>query len=505
MKDKNPKFKGLITRSGKKGPLLAGALAAVVSLGLAGAALAHGTDEDAPNHASAASQDEAVSKSEGLSHRLVSLAARYQKASEAEQASLYDQIEAALLERNALLQGLAEAAPGQVKRLAIPAALASRLPLELQQLLEQEVTLEGTLEVIYVDTEDPADSHMEFSLTTTLGQDIALNFGQQRKAWVTGQQVRAQGLLLGPAASQDPATSGTMILDDDQSDLTLAECCDGAGGTESSATPELSNTLGEQRTLVILANFQNQSSYEPWTKEYAEQTVFGDVSDFFLENSLGQTWLSGEVQGWFTMDIGPTCDAGAIANAAGAAAEAAGVVFDGYTRRIFAYPKVLGCGYNGIATVGGNPSTAAINGNFSSRIIAHELGHNLGLHHSHALDCGAEVLSENCTEHEYGDAYDVMGNDVLGHLNASQKRRLGWLDYGGMPQITAVTSDTVETAGVYQVPEGAPAGIRILRAEDPATGERDWIYLEHRHAVGFDDTWMRDNMTGFIVRPGIRS
>jgi hypothetical protein len=61
--------------------------------------------------------------------------------------------------------------------------------------------------------------------------------------------------------------------------------------------------------------------------------VFGTVSDFFEENSYGQTWLNGDVYGWYTIDLDSTVwNLDWIANKANSAATAAGVDLSAYTR-----------------------------------------------------------------------------------------------------------------------------------------------------------------------------
>src|SRR5206468_520380 len=130
------------------------------------------------------------------------------------------------------------------------------------------------------------------------------------------------------------------------------------------------------------------------------------TSSFFKENSYGQTWLAGDVVGWYTIRLdGTTCDSGAIATYAEAAAAAAGVDVSTYVHRVYAFPSNAACGFSGTATVGGNPSRAWINGpaNMSLATAGHELGHNLGLLHSHSLVCDGTTMVGPCTTLEYGD------------------------------------------------------------------------------------------------------
>jgi len=101
-----------------------------------------------------------------------------------------------------------------------------------------------------------------------------------------------------------------------------------ASGTSStslqtvSAAP-LQNTFGAQDTLVILVNFQDNTT-QPYTSSYAYNQTFVNNSNFYLENSYGQTWFTGNVVGWYTLPISSTCNTSTIASYANQAATAAG-------------------------------------------------------------------------------------------------------------------------------------------------------------------------------------
>ncbi len=62
------------------------------------------------------------------------------------------------------------------------------------------------------------------------------------------------------------------------------------------------NTLGAQKTAVILVNFQNDPTNTWVTPAQAHDIVFatdnpGSVANFFKEASYGQAWLVGDVYG----------------------------------------------------------------------------------------------------------------------------------------------------------------------------------------------------------------
>ena len=270
-------------------------------------------------------------------------------------------------------------------------------------------------------------------------------------------RIRARGTRLGLTLALASGSTSTQVL--------------------AAARP---NTLGPQRTLVILVNFQDNAT-QPYTLDVARNVVFTTASNFDLENSYGQTWLTGDVVGWYTIPVSSTtCDHAGIASAARHAATAAGVTLANYARHVFTFPQNA-CTWWGLGTVGGSPSQAWINGSLQLRVVAHEMGHNFGLYHSHSWDCGAAVLTGTCTLSDYGDTFDVMGSASSNHFNAFQKERLGWLGAGASPSIMTVT-----TSGTYTIdPYARPGGVKALKILQSAT-TNSYYYLEFRQAFGFD-------------------
>ncbi len=92
--------------------------------------------------------------------------------------------------------------------------------------------------------------------------------------------------------------------------------------------------------------------------------------------------------------------------------------------RLSSSRSTAACQFAGLATVGGNPSSVWINGQYDTGTFAHEFGHTFGLYHSHALNCHPSVVTPPCSIVEYGDTTDTMGGGT-GHYNAFQKQRLG--------------------------------------------------------------------------------
>ncbi|WP_025538543.1 Ig-like domain-containing protein, partial [Vibrio parahaemolyticus] len=248
------------------------------------------------------------------------------------------------------------------------------------------------------------------------------------------------------------------------------------------------SSIGQQDTLVMLLNFKENPNDQPITSEEAYALVFGEVNDFYQENSYGKTWLSGQVAGWYTLSVSnQVCDYPSVQAEADKMARADGVVLEDYQRIIYIMTQ-SGCAGGGSATTGKTfPSRAYIDGTLSARVIAHEFGHNLGLSHAKALDCGDASVSSNCSVIEYGDSYDVMGTPDMGYINTYYKERMGWLNDAESPNILTATQD-----GLYEIAEYETQDItqnialKIPRGVNPNTGLKEWFYVEYRQAMGYD-------------------
>src|SRR5437867_7868457 len=104
------------------------------------------------------------------------------------------------------------------------------------------------------------------------------------------------------------------------------------------------------------------------------------------------------------------CDPETLGSLARQAAQSSGIVLSDYARYVYVFPSIP-CVWSGMATVGGTPSEAWINGNLDPHILAHEIGHNFGLAHAHSWYCPTSYVTDDpsCTWYEYGDFVDVMG------------------------------------------------------------------------------------------------
>lgn len=375
-------------------------------------------------------------------------------------------------ERAEGLGRLIETDPARVLRLAVSPALRATLPTKIRDFIEERVEMEGTLQVLIEDRHD--GSRILNSLDSDSGEHFALFFASEPPQLLTGARVRVKGLRVGQAIAVE---SGARHV----------QSVSGATTESAQATAVLPNTFGVQTTVVILVNWANDTS-QPYTVGQAV-TGYAGLDNWYREVSYQQTSLDVDVFGWFTMPINNTsCDTNQIRLSAQQKATEAGVNLSNYLHQVYAFPFNSNCLFAGSATVGGDPSSAWINGSTNTGILAHELGHNEGLYHSHALSCHPNVLTGTCTVTDYGDVTDAMGSG-FGHFNTFQKQRLGWLDYNVSPPITRVQASGTFAIDAYEFPGTLPKALMIPRG---ATGQS--FFVELRRNVGWDQYLYRSGV-----------
>ena len=278
----------------------------------------------------------------------------------------------------------------------------------------------------------------------------------------------------------------------------------GIQATASAATSQMV-ARGPRTVAVIMVNFASLPA-TPWTADDARVAVFtgaASLNAFEQEQSFGAVTLTGrlrgdgDVFGWYTIAQGTaTCDPDAWMVGANAAAGAAGVDLTGYQHRIYVFPRVAACAWSGAADMPGTDSF--VNGSLAVRVLAHELGHNLGAEHASALRCvdtaGVSVsFSTSCVQSEYGDPYDIMGTSDR-HYAAFRKGEAGFLAASGLA--TVVQTGTYRLAS-SSVVTGGVVSLRVQRGEAP-----DYWYMDLRSPAGlFENVAATDpTVTGITIR-----
>jgi M6 family metalloprotease-like protein len=380
--------------------------------------------------------------------------------------SLVPKMHSTARERKQLLLEVIETKPATVLNNALSKKVRDKLPPKVQKLTEEQVDLKGTLEVLHEDDFENQKSR-EFHFLSVGKKKYSLHTSDQFPHLLSSSKVRVIGIKL-----------------DDKIAFTTKDTLE----VLEEAQPD---SIGEQRTVVILANFQNTNEPD-LTHAEVYDVVFSQVNDFYLEASYGKTWFSGDIFGWYTMPIDYICDPYTTRIEAIEAADP-DVDFTQYSRLVIVLATYCKDGQASLGkyletTDDGEVliSTAWINSRaFGRRVVGHELGHNLGLHHASFLKCGDAAITDDCTVSEYGDRYDIMGSPSTGHMNAPHKEGVGWFEDSNILEVTE--------SGIYTIEpiETATAGLKALKIR---RAPEDYLYVEYRQPIGED--------TGLDVIPG---
>lgn len=247
-------------------------------------------------------------------------------------------------------------------------------------------------------------------------------------------------------------------------------------------------TEGAKNILYVRVDFSDREG-EPISQSAAESSINTACNQFFEANSFGKTSMTTVVTPTLRL---PKTRAEYLAGDqyvllrtdALNAARDAGYNPSEYNNDIVAFAATFS-GWAGRGYVGSRGTW--LNGSFSLRVTAHELGHNYGAYHANYWSTSGAAPIGPGTSTEYGNPFDIMGggSGQANHFNAWFKRRFDWL--------TNSTVQTVTASGTYRVQAleaTVTSGLQALRI--PRETNRDY-WVEHRPAI--NDNGLRDGVS----------
>ncbi len=413
--------------------------------------------------------------------KLLDLNSDLDDASKVKKQKILSQMEDIAKSRKERLSSIAEENPAKVLRVAYPDKVKDNLPKKVQSSIEEKVKLTGSLEVLQIDDFENNKGELKYFLKTKKKR-FSLHSEDKFPEYPSGTNVEVSGVAVGEK----------IVLDSDVK--------------KNSKLLAASDTTGPQKNVVILVNFQNDTS-QKFTPAAARGVMFtnsNSVNNYYQESSYNKVSHSGDVFGWYTLPINRTCSQLTVLAEAVKASDA-DINFQNYDQIVIAHPGP--CGWAGLAYIGKiNVSTGdgwvqvraawIIDSYFNLQVVGHEIGHGFGVWHANALECGSKAISSSCSSVAYADPYDIMGNIKAGHFNGYHKEQFSWFDPSNIITVSSSGNYSVEP---FETATSGPKIIKVPKGFDGSGNPITWHYLEYRQQTGFDNNLSGNVYEGALV------
>ena len=118
-------------------------------------------------------------------------------------------------------------------------------------------------------------------------------------------------------------------------------------------------------------------------------------------------------------------------------------------------------------------------------VLAHELGHNLGLMHANSAVCTTQ-LPIVCEQREYGDASSIMGNYLSAYVTNPMIARLSATELDKLKVLPKESKAIAAESGDYKLAPVYSSGINLPKVLYIPIGSELTYSVEYRPAVGND-------------------
>src|SRR3989338_7181591 len=376
------------------------------------------------------------------------------------------------------------------------------LPSKLGSSIETEVSKEGVLSVIHIDDFKSGKSKFKYRLRE----------GKQDFEFYPDSEV--------------PVLSGTKVkVSGYQLDNAIVAAIDDPTTFQITSTPAPMPTTTTPKIMVLLVTYPDSPPL-PFSPEGAENIILDRVNSFYKEASYNKLSYGADAYGWYTIPVnGNELNANnncyLFLEKYHPQKKTIQEIIQENNIDIAQYQRILilvnyDCsGAVGMGTVGN--AEIPVNGinyympiswvsylssllypkttlTLFEKVTSHELGHNLGVLHANAWECGAGQIinGTNCIHYEYVNHFDIMGNFIFSlHFNAAFKEFFGWLDQTSILNITQPGRYTLN-------PLESSAGTRGAKINQPGTNKYPF-YLEYRKPIGFDSRLNEESRNGLFI------
>ena len=118
-------------------------------------------------------------------------------------------------------------------------------------------------------------------------------------------------------------------------------------------------------------------------------------------------------------------------------------------------------------------------------VLAHELGHNLGLLHANSAVCSTQIPIV-CEQREYGDASSVMGNYLSAYVTNPMIARFSATELDKLKVLPKESKAVAAESGDYKLAPVYSTGINLPKVLYIPIGSELTYSVEYRPAVGND-------------------
>ena len=353
------------------------------------------------------------------------------------------------------------------------------------------VTLEGTVVVqVEDDFEHARTRTRHFLLEHRSKQRLELQLSaDQAKRIRTGQELRVRGKQSARVLAADPNADAVIVLTEQtslaapplsaNSVITLIVDITDGSGARYAVSPICDGTgqvlpdqlFGSQTGRLNVDGCYRDSSYD--LLGFGGISYPGTAMDVFR---LAVTDPS--------PSLGASCNPDFWAAKADAAAVAQGIDLSRYHHHMYVIPEAAGCWWGGLGYVGCPPDFTCLawvrafpSSGYpcsTSDLLAHELGHNVGMRHARTANADGTGTCEYC------DTSDIMGNTlgILRGINAPHRAQMGWLGAGGI--VDGAGGGVFTISALELASPSNPQAVTIV----PPEGAPYW--LSYRAPIGYD-------------------